>query len=173
VAYIHRVRDIYTEYNRATTCRVLPVGTNKQVVSLACIHNLRQLAFNEITAADLDFVERCIAMNAPAGDWAQVLLGDHLAKISGIAYFLEYVAETLLVTASRRCGEAHQVPPCVRFKEAEVFKDSTIRERHGVMRFINDNEEEFLRAELAEPSSPGSAESWDRGYDDLSISRRS
>ena len=110
-------------------------------------------------------------MNAPAGDWAQVLLSDHLAKISRITDFLEHGAETLLVTASRRCREAHQVPSCVRVKEAEVFKDSAIRERYGVVRLINDNEEEFLRAELAEPSSSGSAERWDRGYDDLSVSR--
>jgi len=65
-------------------------------------------------------------MNAPAGDWAQILLSDHLAKISGITYFLEYGAAILLVAASRRCRETHQVPSCVRVKEAEVFKDSAI-----------------------------------------------
>jgi hypothetical protein len=89
------------------------------------------------------------------------LLSDHLAKISGITYFLEYGAETLLVAASRRCREAHQAPSCVRIKEPEVFKDSAIRRRHGVVRLIHDNEEEFLRPELAEPSSSGSAERWD------------
>jgi hypothetical protein len=99
------------------------------------------------------------------------LLSDHLAQISGITYFLEYGAETLLVAASRRCREAHQIPSRVRVKEAEVFKDSAIRERHGVVRLINDNEEEFFRTKLAESSSSGSAERWDRGYDDFSVSR--
>src|SRR5580700_2650023 len=51
-----------------------------------------------------------------------------------------------------------------------MFKDSTVGERHGVVRLVNDNEEEFFRAELTEPCSSGSAERWDRGYDHLGVS---
>ena len=98
------------------------------------------------------------------------MLSDHLAKISGITYFLEYGTEALLVTASRRCREAHQVPARVRVKQAEMFEDSLVGERHGVVRLVDDNEEEFFRAELLEPGSSGSAEGWDRGYDDLGVS---
>jgi uncharacterized protein YkvS len=65
MAHIEGMRDIDTEYDGATTGRVLPVGSNQQVVSLPCIDNLRQLAFNEITVA-----KRCLAVHAPAGDGA-------------------------------------------------------------------------------------------------------
>jgi hypothetical protein len=50
------VRYIYTEYDRATVSRVLPVSANKQVVSVACIYNVSQLAFDEIAMADLNLV---------------------------------------------------------------------------------------------------------------------
>jgi hypothetical protein len=100
-------------------------------------------------------------MHAPPGDWAQVPLGNHLAKITGVTHFLEHCAETLLVTASRRRREAHQVPSRVGVKQAEVLKDSAVRWCHGVVRLIDDDEEEILRAKLTEPSSSGSAERWD------------
>ncbi|HXO31174.1 MAG TPA: hypothetical protein VN901_02345 [Candidatus Acidoferrales bacterium] len=94
-------------------------------------------------------------MHTPAGNGAYLLLSDHLAYISGITYFFEYGAEALLVTAFRRCREAHHVPSRVRVKEAEMFKDSLVGERHGVVRLVDDNEEEFFRAELLEPGSSG------------------